>query len=291
MRGLAALEKMLTFNGEDIEALNSLGLTSVQARVYLVLNTMGKATIKTIAKMANIARQDTYRITSELHELSIVEKIISNPAEYRAIPIRDGIDILIQRKHRESSEAYSRAMQFLQRHKHEMVNAKPQESMPQFALVPENEALIIKLKRGAETAQRSIDTTLTWKKFSQGIEILSEVYQKALRKGVEIRVAVEKPEYIKSWDKTTQALMRNPLFKLRTIPIPPSGIVAIYDQKEMLLATSAVGNIAGSPALWSDNPSLISVSQEYFELIWVNSHECKHKTRSRIVNESQTIIQ
>jgi sugar-specific transcriptional regulator TrmB len=185
---------MLTIKGEDIEALTSLGLTALQAKVYLVLNTLGKATIKTIAKMANVARQDTYRITSELQELSIIEKIIATPTEFRAASIEDGIDILVQRKHRESSQAHAKAMQFLQRHKHDRGDAEPEEQTPQFALVPENEALVLKLKRGAETAQRSIDTTVTWKKFSQGIDILSEAYHKAMRRGVEIRVVVEKPE-------------------------------------------------------------------------------------------------
>ena len=100
-------------NDKDIDALTSLGLTILQARVYLALTHIEKATIKSIAKNANIARQDIYRLTNELQKIGIIEKIISTPAQYKAIPLEDGIKILLQRKNKENSEAQKKAIDMI----------------------------------------------------------------------------------------------------------------------------------------------------------------------------------
>ena len=80
---------------EDIEALVCLGLSTLQARVYLALTNLGRANTKSLAKNSNVARQDIYRITAELQELGIIEKIIAIPNEYRVTSLQDGIKILL----------------------------------------------------------------------------------------------------------------------------------------------------------------------------------------------------
>jgi DNA polymerase III alpha subunit len=54
-----------------------LGLTLLQAKIYLALSKTGKATIKTISKASNSARQDIYRIMPTLQKLGLAEKIIA----------------------------------------------------------------------------------------------------------------------------------------------------------------------------------------------------------------------
>ncbi len=272
---------MITLKDEDVDALTCLGLTVLQAKVYLALTSSGKATIKTISKTANVARQDIYRLVAELQELGIVEKIIAAPNEFRAIPLRDGINILLKRKQKENSDAHKKALKLIRRRMDESTNAQPEEESPQFIMIPEKKALTLRLREAIETAQESIDATCSWKKFPQGLNILAEAFKKALRRGVKIRFIVEKPEHINSWPKTAQVFMKNPYFKLRTIPYPPTGILGIYDKKEVLLATSPTGSAVGSPALWTSNSSLLAIVQEYFEQIWLTSKTEKCKTQSK----------
>ncbi len=275
---------------EDVEALTCLGLTVLQAKVYLALTSSGKATIKTISKTANVARQDIYRLVAELQELGIVEKIITTPNEFRAIPLGDGINILLKNKQRESSEARKKALKLIRRHKNENPTVQPEKERPQFIMISEKKALAIKLKEIIETAKESIDSTCSWKKFPKGLGMLGVAVEKALRRGVRIRFIVEKPEHINSWPKTAEILMKNPYFKVRTIPYPPTGILAIYDKKEALLATSTSGNAVGSPALWTSNPGLLAIAQEYFEQMWLTSkiEECKTRSKTSKITSSQS---
>jgi len=82
------------------KTLRELGLTSSQARVYLTLIKTGDpATVKTLNTISKVARQDLYRILTELRELSLVEMVIGNPTMFRAIPLPEAITILVERKY------------------------------------------------------------------------------------------------------------------------------------------------------------------------------------------------
>ena len=52
----------MTFDKRDAETLVAIGLTSTEAKVYLTLESLGKANAKTIWKNSGVARQDIYRI-------------------------------------------------------------------------------------------------------------------------------------------------------------------------------------------------------------------------------------
>jgi len=53
----------------------------------------------------------------------------------------------------------------------------------------------------------------------------------------------------------------------------PKALVTIVDKKEALVDTLATTDAGASPLLWSNNPSLLSILQEYFEMIWSSALE------------------
>ena len=62
-------------NEQDVENLVAIGLTITQAKVYLTLAHLGTAKAKAIWKDSEVARQDIYRVLSELEQKTLVEKI------------------------------------------------------------------------------------------------------------------------------------------------------------------------------------------------------------------------
>ena len=88
-------------NDETIKILMNLGLTCLQAKTYLVLTTLKEAEAKKISKISNIARQDIYRIMPELEKVGLVERIISTPTLYKAIPLKEGSFVLFQKRAKE----------------------------------------------------------------------------------------------------------------------------------------------------------------------------------------------
>lgn len=256
--------------------LTRLGLTPVQARVYVALSQMGTSKVKPVSRVSGVARQDIYRIMSVLQELGLVEKIIAAPTVFRAIAIKDAFSILLERRTKEASELQAEIEEFLKSfRKIEAIAMDPQEEI-RFSLIPKEDALVLRVKQAVMTAQRSVDIATTWKKLPQTLLILAEELRKAIKRGVKIRFIAEKPEYENSWPEIVQAFKRNPSFKLRSVPNPPNTVFGIYDE-EVFIVTSTAGYAAEYPALWSNNPALVSAMRDLFDIMWFTSVEDKHE--------------
>ena len=85
----------------SVQTLGQLGLTALQAKIYLAIVFSQKAAVGKIASMSKVARPDVYRVLPSLEENGLVKKIISSPAVYEATPLKQGCDLLLQRKKEE----------------------------------------------------------------------------------------------------------------------------------------------------------------------------------------------
>jgi sugar-specific transcriptional regulator TrmB len=166
---------------EDIQTLTKLGLTVLQARVYLTLAKSGKATIKTLSKASEIDRSDAYRVVSKLHELGLVEKMITTPNIFKAVPIREGLLMLLRRKAEEYNEMEAKTRELLQKYEKNNEEKTLQRDESQFILVPEKEASRRKFTNAIVNTQTSIDMILQWECFRYGMIEDTETWKKNRR--------------------------------------------------------------------------------------------------------------
>lgn len=267
--------KKLAFQ-DEVQTLRRLGLTLDQARVYLTLARSGASTVKTISIVSRIPREDVYRIMPKLQKLGLVEKEITAPAVFKASPIEETLLSLVQRRIEETSELQTKAMEMLRNFKQNSARENVEEEEAQFVLIPGREASLQRRRKKTSNAQRSIVAVTSWNRFPRGLYTYAEEVKKALDRGVEIRFVTDKPESQDSIPKVMANLMKNPSFKIRYTTTPIAAIIAVYDEKEVYLFTSAPTDSAESPALWSNNPSLLKLAQKYFEIMWSTSYEIKH---------------
>ena len=94
-------ERVFEIPEDYIRTLTQLELTSAQAKVYLTLATLEKATAKEISNHSNVAREEVYRLLTELQKKGLIERIIASPTQFKATPIEEGLSILIRRKEKE----------------------------------------------------------------------------------------------------------------------------------------------------------------------------------------------
>jgi len=259
----------------------------LQAKVYLTLVKLEKAPIKAISKTAEIARQDIYRVTSELHKLGLVEKVIAVPNEFKAVPLTEGISILLQRMHEERAESHKKIVKLMRRHKDKNVTATPQQPEPQFILVPEKE-VGRRIGRAIENAQTSVDTITTLNRFRSGMFDFGEMVKKALKKGVKFRTITDKPEDENSLPKIAKALTKDPLFKIRYGKHSLSAVVGIYDKKEVIISISTTRGLGETPVLLSNNLCLLAIAQNYFEVTWSTALEFKPECPWQTVPNSRS---
>ena len=265
MEGRAALGLL----SEDVQTLNDLGLTFLQAKVYLALlqNETMKAGV--LAKASQVGRPDVYRTLPKLQELGLVEKEIAKPVLYRAIPIDVAVTILLEHKNKQYDELKAKSTYLLNKYK----NGKNGSYYPEskFVFVPSQESLMKRLKKVVNSTQKSIDVATSCKRLTYACDGLFDDLQSAWDRGVKGRAIInlieeKQPEIInRCW--------RPSCAKIRYIPSFPKTVMANYDNKEVFIFTKPTADLKDSPALWSNDPSILGITHDYFEILWITAIE------------------
>ena len=263
----------MAFESSEIQTLIDLGLTSVQARVYLTLTRYGPSKITSISKQSKIARPDVYRTLSKLHELSLVEQMVETPIRFRAIPIEKGVEALLHRKTQEY-EILKKDSELLLNAFSSKENTKEiQTEDSLFVLIPKKEAVIKRQIEAVQETKKSIDVVLSWNRFYHGTELFDQHYKKAIDRKVYVRFIVENPPSEKLKDEALST-HNNDFCKMRFIKENPKAIFGIYDQKKLMLLVDPVCDVPGSsPSLWTNNQSLIGLIHDYFDNLWEKAEE------------------
>lgn len=258
---------------ETTQILTKLGLTSAQAKVYLTLLKLQKATAKTISNSSKVARQEVYRILVELEKKSLVERIIAVPTEFKPVSIENGLSFLIGEKRKEISEIQKEVNKLSAKLRtllkpRENKRGTSQTGESEFVLIPESKALLLRMEKALDSTQTNIDVIYPKEPFLQVLFNLSDKVKDALERGVKIRCLLNEPLDESSWSATVQAIAENPLFEIRIIHETPKENFWIYDQKEVLVSTCPVHDYKQVPVLWTTATPLIGISENYFNTLW-----------------------
>jgi sugar-specific transcriptional regulator TrmB len=248
-----------------------LGLTNSQAKVYLALAKLGETPAKEISTVTHVARQEVYRVLVGLQKLGLVEKIVSVPSKFRAISTDDAFSILMERRKRETSELQATISEMLKKFKSNNVQMALEEET-KFSLVPE-QATVRAEKKTLENVRRSFDVITSWRNPHSVMYAGMEGIADALQRGIEIRVIIDKPEDEKILANIVKHLNKFPTFKIRYLLNAPKALISVYDNGEALVCTCINPGVKECPTLWTDNPCLLSILQDYFEMLWLGAIE------------------
>ena len=80
----------------DLSIFTQLGMTIRQAEVYMAINELEQAKVVTIAKTVETDRAEIYRVIPKLQEIGLIKKIVTTPVSYKAVPLSEGLSILLQ---------------------------------------------------------------------------------------------------------------------------------------------------------------------------------------------------
>jgi sugar-specific transcriptional regulator TrmB len=265
----------------ELQILMNLGLTLKQARVYMAFVESGPSRISAISKISKVARPDIYQILPKLQKLGLVEEIVETPLEYRAIPMNEGVSLLLETKTEQYEKVRSQARMLLDKAKMKKPTEKKQVKKRQFVLIPEGRTVIERINTAIAESQLSMDLLLSWKRFSRGIvSTFVESMEVAWSKNVKIRFIVESPVESKTAKELVQFCREKPFCQMKFIRHYPAIVLGIYDEKEVFLIVKPKTDLPGSPALWSSNPGLIALAEDYFEMLWLTAMESNHQARA-----------
>ncbi|MCW4029882.1 MAG: hypothetical protein NWE92_09595 [Candidatus Bathyarchaeota archaeon] len=253
---------------DEVDVLVGLGLTVRQAHVYLALLKTGDAKVQDISGSSGVNRQELYRLLDGLLQLGLVQRHVSAPSTFEATPISEAVAMLLERKTIQWSGLCQKAKQLTERLSQSLPVAV--DVKPCFGTVIEGDRGKKYVKTLKQTRQ-TIEIITSWKRFKQLSRLLEVPLNKALSRGVTLRVLTEKP-YSHQLPKWVQdALLGSGRFELRLQLQSLSAVVAIFDHATVAIAFSPETSLARGPELWSVNPALTKPCQAYFDAVWAKT--------------------
>jgi sugar-specific transcriptional regulator TrmB len=251
---------------ENIKVLVDLGLTRAQARSYLTLLEIGTASAKEIARTSKVARPDTYRAVADLHELGLTEKIISVPARFRPLPIKEAVEALILRREKENLKLTKRANRLIVDLQDKNTTAKPSEDN-QLILLPVGEAFALRLRNVLEKTSEHVCAIIPRKQVTSYLSKNFDVAEKALDRKVAVQLLTDPP--VGPFELTeVNDLKKNPQFQIRYSVCPPAICFVIIDNNQTLLPKIQPSDHSKSSIIWSNNPCITELAKNYFNTQW-----------------------
>jgi sugar-specific transcriptional regulator TrmB len=261
------------FEPKETQTFIDLGLTYIQAKVYLALAKYGAAKISTLSKLSDVARPDLYRTLTRLYDLGLVVKIVQAPVHFKALPIEDGIKVLLKKKHSEYEKVKQQSDALLGSLKRNSGLDFTAENS-QFILIPQHDTVINRLRQAINSSQSTVDVVISWKRFMHGIgNMFAEEAKNASDRKIKYRFVVEKAPSQKINQSGMQFWQNYPSFQVRYVSEHPETVFGIYDRKELFVIVDPKSDLPGSPALWTNNSSLIALVQAYFDMLWQTAKE------------------
>ena len=255
---------------EDIEILNSLGLSLTEAKVFVVLNKLGTTEAGTVSKSSGVAREFVYQILPKLRKKGLVEEVITKPKKFKPISMKEAYTILLRRKEEENRRLHSKAMRALKKHRKTNVKHEPDFHT---SLVPSREAPDLRIDQEYRNARKSVDLTFPMGKFLQW----SRYYAKngvneAIKRNLKMRIITQEevPAILETYPKLFTPSFKSKLkyIDFRYIPKPFSVEMMIFDMKTLFVSTTKEANINKTTWLRTNNPLILEMANGYFEAMW-----------------------
>ncbi len=268
------------FLQQDIEILVAAGLTITQAKVYLTLIKLGKEKATNIWKASKVARQDIYRILTELEAKGLIEKIVAKPTQYTALPLPDMFSVLLDNRLQEYEETKKKAKNMVDRYKRAY---QPETTEGHVIKILTGKTAVHRLiNENLRLVEKTVDIVDTWAKFRHLIWLYADIYERAANRGVFVRVITDKPKNGLNVPEIVQAMKKKNCCELRHVEFKPKPNVVIQDNKMALINCSRTRNPNEVSCLFTNNPSVVSVIKDYFEVMWTKVAKRNESASSKI---------
>lgn len=256
---------------QDIQLLTQIGFTENQAKLYLTLLSIGETDAKNLSRQANVPRQAAYRTLGELQEKGLVERRIAVPQEYKAIPLKDGLAIMINQKSKEYKRILQEAQEFLLNHE----TQKRQDSKKEYniSIIEGKETIVKKTKYTIDNAASSVCICSTAQRWIHFTSEIIENAQEALNRGVKYRVILENSNGEILFPKEFKKILNHRNYELRIVHNQLKVNAAIFDDREASFSFYPSKSLTESPMIWTNHSSLLIGFMDHFENLWKNSEK------------------
>jgi len=254
---------------EYVQILADLGLTHTEAKVYITLLFLKPATANRIHMESNVARQDVYRVLSELEEKDLIEKIIAKPTKFRPVPPNEAIQILLKKRKEKNKQMGKQAKRLFKNFNYAYAETMPLNGFSRFILLSKSETNPLghtdKLGRSVDCAKESVMSLITFPLFMKAKYMDEQIWKKAVNRGVKFRFIISRGSNVKGELSLDPVLKNNDCFEVRWISGVVPATVLLVDDREAFCRT---GVEIEDPVLWSSAARFVAMIKDYLETKW-----------------------
>jgi sugar-specific transcriptional regulator TrmB len=254
----------------DIETLHRLGLTILEAKVYSTIVMTENGYVKGIARSLNIAKCEVYRAISSLEKMGLVEKMLTIPTTFKAIPIKETAQILLQGKTAEYAELQKETKKLVSNLHGANPKINPQEEKEQNICISDGKTVGKRLVYQLSSSKKSFETISTWEVCRNMLSRHSDDLGLLMKNKVKVRILTDKLRKDEHMPKFLVNLQKNPYFEIKYYKNQLAIKMAIRDKEEVNVCFSAT---KGAPNIWSDNPLFAQIVTNCFEYMWNESEK------------------
>ena len=258
---------------EYILILQKLGLSFTQAKIWLTIVHLKEANVTTIAKNAKIDRSECSQSIKKLHELGLVDELISFPKRFRITTAQDSLSMLLLSKEKEY-KTLRRGVKSLVQNINCIKSPREETNQENQIMFLDNiKKINILQSKLIKEAKKSFDLSGDWQGFRGGINLETDALRE-IGKRVKFRVIINKPDNATAFSEIMQFLKKRPNAELKFADkSEPPIYLAIIDDTQVVIPTVTQrqfrineGNV--SPRVFTNADPFILLAQSYFEHIW-----------------------
>jgi sugar-specific transcriptional regulator TrmB len=252
-------------------ALTEIGFTKTQAKLYLSLLQMGAIDAQNLSKKSDVPSQVTYRTLGELQQKGLVEKTMGLPQTYRALPLPDGLSVMISTKVDEYAKAVEKSKELLEKFCKLEETVDPSDYYIDFF---KGKALMAKRYEAAcKNTRHTVDICTTFQRWTYLTSLVSEQVKDNLQRGIKYRIIFDKPKFDCCLEKELWPIILDPNYKIGVVNEKPKINSLIFDDRVAGFVYYPGKPVAESPMVYTNHPSLVISFHEYFEKVWGKAEE------------------
>jgi sugar-specific transcriptional regulator TrmB len=251
---------------EGLQYLLQLGLTRMQANIYFNLLLNGKAEARIIAYWAGSPRTEVYRALNELQENGLVDRELSCPLKFTAVPPSLGLQAFIDNKRHNITQMQKTLKDFS--FEFESNQEPDPEKEYKIISIEGRNRIIAKIKQQHDAAKSSVDVISFLPRFLYIANQTQESYKKAIGRGVKYRIILGMPNESQDLPPEIKKAHNNENTIIKKVVGCRQENSAIYDQEQINFSYYPDRRILDSPLIVTNHPCLVGFALNSFQRTW-----------------------
>jgi sugar-specific transcriptional regulator TrmB len=251
---------------EGLQYLIQLGLTRMQANIYLNLLLNGKAEARIIAHWASSPRTEVYRALNELQENGLVDRELGCPLKFTAVPPALGLQAFIDNQRHNINQMQKNLKNFSTKFES---NQQPNpEREYKITSIEGKRRIIAQIKQQHDAAKSSVDIISSLPRFLYIAYQCMDNYHSAVERGVKYRIILVVPNDSQDLPPKMKKAHNNEKTVIKKFVGCLQQNSVIFDREQMNFSYYPNRRIADSPLMLTNHPCLVGFALDSFQRTW-----------------------